>query len=148
MVAIIVLRLEGVDGARLAATEIVRRCERRVGELVKRGQGKGMIRKQGASRAGTTNMGTPMVSTSEIFDGGQTTRTEHYALAEPSPDDFNAAIEEAKSEGNLSRANVVRKVKGDSKTDPLGVPFRHDEISDYVQGESEGSALQRCPYCT
>lgn len=31
--------------------------------------------------------------------------------------DFEAALAEAKAEKNLSRANVVRKVKGDGRTD-------------------------------
>ncbi len=35
------------------------------------------------------------------------------------PDTFNEAITEARDEGNLSRANVVRKVKGER---PEGKP--------------------------
>ena len=35
-----------------------------------------------------------------------------YAAAEASPEQFEAAIEEAKAEGNLSRRNVTAKVTG------------------------------------
>ncbi len=33
---------------------------------------------------------------------------QHYALGDATREDFDAAIKEAKAEGNLSRANVVR----------------------------------------
>jgi hypothetical protein len=35
-------------------------------------------------------------------------------MAGATSEDFDAAIEEAKAEGNLSGANVVRKVKGNT----------------------------------
>jgi uncharacterized protein Yka (UPF0111/DUF47 family) len=34
-------------------------------------------------------------------------------MANASPEDFDQAIEEAKTEGNLSRANVIHKVQGE-----------------------------------
>jgi hypothetical protein len=40
--------------ARLAATEIVRRCERRVAVLVRQGQAEGRIRRQGQTRLDKT----------------------------------------------------------------------------------------------
>jgi hypothetical protein len=64
--------------ARLGATEGVRRCERRMGELMGRGrkgyQGHRLMAAVGAAR-------------------------------------FELAVEEARAEGNLSRANIVRKIK-------------------------------------
>ena len=82
--------------AQLAATEIVRRCERRIGELTQRGPG----RPKETDRVGS------------VFSGGHE-RTDHYAMAGASPDDFDAAIAEARAEKNLSRANVVRKLQAD-----------------------------------
>ena len=38
-------------------------------------------------------------------------------MADASSEDFDQAIEEAKAEGNLSRANLVRKVKGETLED-------------------------------
>lgn len=81
--------------AQLAATEIVRRCERRIGELktftaVNAGQGKA--------------------------------RMEEIAMSSATVGDFDAAVDEARDEGNLSRANVVRKIRGDATPadpDPL-----------------------------
>jgi len=110
--------------AQLAATEIVRRCERRVGELVRQGQDRGEIR--GKGQRITPPLGADPL-TNQIYS-----KPGPYDFAHPSEwngneagivqmtddvprEQFDAAIEEAKAEGNLSRANVVRKVKGEAK---------------------------------
>jgi len=81
--------------AQLSATELVRRCERRLGELVER------------SPRGTK------VRETAIGPSGKA-RDEHYAMAGADEEAFDAAIDEARDEGNLSRANVVRKLRGDT----------------------------------
>jgi hypothetical protein len=45
-------------------------------------------------------------------------RTEAAVMGSVSDEQFDAALAEAKAEGNLSRANVVRKVKGETKPEP------------------------------
>jgi hypothetical protein len=83
------------------ALEMIRRAEYALGKAIRRGQEEGTIRKQGEVR------------TAEL--SGQS--NEHngiYHLADNvEPEWFEVALSEAKAEGNLSRANVVRKVKGE-----------------------------------
>ena len=54
-------------------------------------------------------------------------------MADATPEDFDAAIDEAKAEGNLRRANMVRKVQGCAcgrgpryRQGPPAVPPRND----------------------
>ncbi len=115
--------------AELAATEIIRRAERGIGLAIRRGQDEGTIarrqdvgpmppyvRADGTPVAGS-DRGCPVTdvkktSPSMYLSGGKTT-AETYAMTDDVTDeDFEQAIEEAKAESNLSRANVVRKVKG------------------------------------
>jgi hypothetical protein len=113
--------------AELSAAEIVRRAERCIGLAIRKGQAEGRIetKSEAASRAAKIARGvidrshdaTPMkpsdfATHSERYgnDGGI------YAMADNvSEEAFEAAIGEAKAEGNLSRANVVRKVRGEPK---------------------------------
>jgi hypothetical protein len=103
--------------AELAAAEVVRRAERGgIGLAIRRGQEAGEIRTiddtraKGPATAGDPD-GTPgdgKRSPAEFFSGAKT-RSDTYAMADGVSDDqFDGAIEEAKAEGNLSRANVVR----------------------------------------
>lgn len=120
--------------AELSAAEIVRRAERRIGELIREGQAEGTIASPGQS-------GPPPAGTYTRFHYGQertyevkerddgvaehpvlvTTATGMvrsslsetiYPLIDNVPAEaFEEAIAEAKAEGNLSRANLVRKIK-------------------------------------
>jgi hypothetical protein len=106
--------------AQLSATEIVRRCERRIGELVREGQTRGEIRRQGDRPAARNQHMADAVlhrdgeqqSPVAIF-ANHAEGTDSYAMADAPGEQFETAIDEAKAEGNLSRANVVRKVKGE-----------------------------------
>ena len=82
-----------------------------------------------------------------------------YAMADTPLDDFDAAIDEARAEGNLSRANVVRKVKGctDDRRPrycqgPPVVPPRNDptpraglKVEPYVYGGVVGPVERKVP---
>jgi hypothetical protein len=81
--------------AQLAATEIVRRCDRRVAELVK------IQRPNGAHLSPSGDR-----SAREVLGGSGRSHAEHSAMAAASAETFDAAIDEARAEGNLSRANV------------------------------------------
>lgn len=110
--------------AELAAAEIVRRAERGIGLAIRRGQEAGEIRRQGEGggarapyeRQGTTVAAHPHPetkkrSTSEYLMSGSD-QDQTYAVTDGiSNDEFEEVIAEAKAEGNLSRANVVRKAK-------------------------------------
>lgn len=106
----------------LDATEMVRRAERGVGVAIRTGQQNGEIAKQGDKghmpppgggvRPGEGVRGEHLQKSSDYFLGSKD-RAETYALTDVSVEQFEQAIGEAKAEGNLSRANVVRKIKGE-----------------------------------
>ncbi len=118
--------------AELAAQEIVRRAQRCLGLAIRKGQEEGSIARPGAIGAlpGPRTGGIPgsprgdhldrptdFVPRSELKSG-------IYPLTDGvSDEEFEDAIQEAKQEENLSRKNVVRKVKsGREKTNPGPTP--------------------------
>ncbi|HEV8274919.1 MAG TPA: hypothetical protein VGQ26_04380 [Streptosporangiaceae bacterium] len=116
--------------AQLAAAEIVRRAERGIGVAIRRGQQGGQIAKRGerGSRgAPGVHGGNPgdrrgdhLGSSRPFFRHGDE-RADAYAMADGvSGTDFEDALGEARAEGNLSRANVVRKIR-QRRNDP-GAP--------------------------
>jgi hypothetical protein len=117
--------------AELSATELVRRAERCIGLGVRQGQEAGAIREQGNRGTRTDPIERVRNGRLEVVQGerpdqkdsmqsptiwlgnsGQQTH-EIYALTDDVTDEqFERVIEEAKDERDLSRANLVRKVKG------------------------------------
>lgn len=98
----------------LDAAEMVRRAERGIGVAIRRGQEAGEIRRQGQGRGHTQQLPRPTDFASH--DELMANQAGIYNLTDAVTDEqFDEAITEAKAEGNLSRANVVRKVK---KTEP------------------------------
>lgn len=105
----------------LDAAEMVRRAERGIGVAVRNGQESGEIR----SRRSNLIPGGPTrtrpdpsssVSPSSFFKT-ETEQEDAYAMTDGVTDErFDEAIAEAKAEGNLSRTNVVRKVRVPSET--------------------------------
>lgn len=102
----------------LDAAEMVRRSERGLGVAIRQGQEVGEIAKPGdiggvppnarGRVINTTSRPSDFVSTHELSANGAGI----YHLTDGVTDDqFDEAITEARAEGNLSRANVVRKVK-------------------------------------
>lgn len=101
--------------AQLSATEIVRRCERRIGELVREGQRDGRVLTRG-ERLSDVHGDEQVLRPSEAMGIGANSKaaiSQHYSMADVPNEQFETAITEAREEGNLSRANVVRKVKSD-----------------------------------
>lgn len=106
--------------AQFAATELVRRAERGTGLAIRRGQEEGTIRGPHDGklmcRPGSTE---PLRSVGEfgsahdLNGGGRADgQVGFYALTDGVTDeDFEAALKEARAEGNLSRANVARKAR-------------------------------------
>lgn len=91
------------------AQEMVRRAEYTLGKAIRKGQEAGEI----ASKGERLNRGRPDEKTSPaaFFTGGG---EEHMVsvMASTPDEQFEDVLEEARDEGNLSRANVVRKIKG------------------------------------
>lgn len=125
--------------AELAAAEIVRRAERGIGVAIRKGQEEGSIRRQGQGSTGTppranrergdTQLSSPTdyLPQHELSGGGHGAGV--YDVTDDVTDEqFEEAIEEAKSEKNLSRANVVRKVKESGALTKQSVELRLEQI--------------------
>lgn len=108
---------EGRTGA-----EEERRAERCIGLAIRRGQEEGRIAKRGdkgASAGSALKGGKPegrrgdhLVSSGRFF-GNRSEQLETYAMTDGVTDaDFDSAIEEAKAEGNPSRANTSCRGRG------------------------------------
>jgi hypothetical protein len=123
------------------ATEMVRRAERGIGVAVRNGQEAGDIAKRGYAgpqgdyvRGGSPVRGGRVhdedkTSAREFFPEGNQTMTDAYAMTDSVTDEqFEEVLAEAREEGNLSRANVVRKIK-DQKS-PQTRQQRADLIAD------------------
>lgn len=126
--------------AELAAAEVVRRAERGIGVAIRRGQEAGTIRKLGDAaplpkepyqrvRNGRVEVVQPPVfdeyprlESPRRYLPHPDDMTKTYAVTDGVSDDaYDTAIAEAKAEGNLSRANVIRKVKAEPPK-PTGRP--------------------------
>lgn len=109
--------------AQLSATEIVRRAERGIGVAIRRGQENQEITRRG-EHAGNQYTGkvhpadsskpSPLAygSKGEMY-GSADSKPGILSLAdEGSAEDFEEALDAARAEQNLTRANVVRKMRG------------------------------------
>ena len=118
------------------ATEMVRRAEYALGKAIRKGQEEGAfapsvtITGGGAGRRGRVETSSqPNVRRSlglhaqEQYDMG--------AMSTMAEAEFEDALTEARDEGNLSRANVVRKIKQQSS--PQTRDQRADQIADLAQ---------------
>lgn len=103
---------------------MVRRAERGIGVAIRNGQEAGEIRGAGQGRitsrtdqVGDTHLvAAPgdFVPYHELSGGGGSDQAGIYALTDDITDEqFEDALTEAKAEQNLSRANVVRKVRNE-----------------------------------
>jgi hypothetical protein len=111
-----VLQKELGRDAELAAAEIVRRAERRIGELIREGQDRGEIRRVGE---GSRDHDQPSAVNRRLSPSSFASSTELsgngvgiYAMTDDvSSDEFEEALEGAKVERNLSRRNLVGKIR-------------------------------------
>lgn len=114
--------------AELNAAEIVRRAERGLGLAVRKGQDEGTIRTPADrdhtwlnqhGRGPFRDVGK--TSPTEIFNNHAEV-TDAYAMTDDVSDEqFEEALATARDEKNLARANIVRKIKGESVDDKLNV---------------------------
>lgn len=108
------------EGIQLDAVEMVRRSERALGVAIRQGQAAGEIVKSGdiggGGRGGDKAALTRMSLRNDLdrpidFAPANELSTGIYPMTDNVTDQqFESALESAKEEGNLSRANVVRKV--------------------------------------
>ncbi len=107
------------------AQEMVRRAEYALGKAIRAGQERGEIRRPHETARRPVRLADDVLepniikaSPTEFGSSNRQEVTETYAMADASLDQFEEALTDARDEGNLSRANVVRKVQG-VKSDKL-----------------------------
>lgn len=139
----------------LDAQEMVRRAERGVGVAIREGQERGDVRTSGQyegasapytrTRLGVTQDIEPAVReqnsrlSPKALLPNSSERVEIYAVAEASDDDFDTAIGEAKAEGNLSRANVLRKVRANPDSPGYKTRQQRADLIRDLAGQGYGS---------
>lgn len=109
----------------LDAAEFLRRAERGLGVAIREGQARGDIRNQGETTRFESDVvdqdnkkssPTDFAKRTELSGNEANGRMGIYHLTDGVSDEqFTEAIDEAKAEGNLSRANVARKAKAKAK---------------------------------
>lgn len=100
----------------LDAQEMVRRAEYALARSIRKGQAEGTVRSQGVGSKDNLSPGRTELPSPYDFAGkhelhGTGGRPGIYNLGEAEPEDLDEAIDAAKAEGNLSRANVARKAQ-------------------------------------
>lgn len=90
-----------------------------LGKAIRQGQAEGTVGVRGFIGNGDTERTT--ISPRKFLAPGTTT-VETYAMADAGDDAFEEALAEAKAEGNVSRANVVRKLTKQKETKETTVP--------------------------
>lgn len=140
----------------LDAQEMVRRAEYALGKAIRKGQKEGTIEtlRDARSRAGRSSTGRhPDINTvskrplSEFASRddliGNGAGIAHLSDGVDAPE-FDAALAQAKAEGNVSRANVVRKLKGQNQDAPATREQRADVIEDLAaQGYTSRQMAER-----
>ena len=136
------------------ATEMVRRAEYALGKAIRKGQEEGSV----ASNSDGGPMGdyvrngsvvrvdrvrdAKKISPKDLFDHAQQGH-EVYAMSDDVAEgDFEEALSEAREEGNLSRANVVRKIR--QQASPQTRDQRAEKIRDLAyEGLSSADIAKR-----
>lgn len=100
------------------AREMVRRAEYALGKAIRRGQEAGRVAteiKSGSVVPSTTLPSpTDFAADVELYDRPSQGKVGILSIADSAtPEEFDKALSEARAEGNLSRANVGRKVRGE-----------------------------------
>lgn len=114
------------------ATEMVRRAEYALGKAIRKGQEDGTVMRKGGPSRRDLGAYSNLVATSdlgsktEIYGNATTGQAGVVTLAAADDSEFEEALTEARAEGNLSRANVARKIRQEGG--PQTREQRADEI--------------------
>ncbi|MBK7015149.1 MAG: hypothetical protein IPH39_06110 [Sulfuritalea sp.] len=121
--------------------EMLRRAERAVGQAVRNGQEAGEIRTRSDGPAVRDQVcDANKIGVGEFF-GHKNEMTEIYSMTDGVTEGhFASALTKARAEGNLSRANVVRKVKQQS---PQTRDARADLIADLAAKGNASTQMVR-----
>lgn len=112
--------------AELAAAEIVRRCERKLGELYVLAQSEGRAARRGENVTGVRGkrdeVGDYILPKQAFFgksDGGRSGLAQGAVrMASVNDDDFEDALTKAREAGTMARAAVLRAIDGDTPAAP------------------------------
>jgi hypothetical protein len=138
--------------AELAAAEIVRRAERGIGVAIRKGQEAERIRRRG-QKSETYNRWNgnrvhgrdhELQAPTDFLPPDELARGVYPVVDGVSDDEFEEAIEEAKEEGNLSRANVVRKVRTSKRSE--GAKTKAEETSSSWQRVKKAREMAEAGY--
>lgn len=142
------------------AVEMVRRAEWSVTQSIKRARERGELATQGQNggargtytrvrngveevvQAPSGDSGKKLPSVEDIVPNYYTNGGEMVALEGADRTTFEAALDNAKAEGNVSRANVVRKIRGQNETPSLTRQQRADLIANLA---AEGYSSRQMP---
>ena len=140
------------------ATEMVRRAEYALGKAIRKGQAEGAVRKTGdrtyrydqtglprggVDRSNRVEISSVPSASPDDFVSGDQERADIYAMSgDVAEGDFEEALGEAREEGNLSRANVVRKIR--QQASPQTRDQRAEKIRDLAyEGLSSADIAKR-----
>lgn len=130
------------------AKEMVRRAEYALGRSIRKGQAEGTINRHGNGGTGANQyrgaeVAAPSTSAksspydfakhTDLYGDGREGGNGVLAMAEATPEQFDAALDAAKDEGNQSRANVVRKIRNIKDGGPETRDQRARKISELAQ---------------
>ena len=137
----------------LDAIEMVRRAEYALGKAIRKGQEEGTIRTTGEhaktydrwngahhqSTSSTKASPKDFAAAGELA-GGRGGDGIYAMVDEAEPEHFEQALTEAKAEGNLSRANVIRKVRNEA-----GLTTRNDRAALITDLARQGYSSRQMP---
>lgn len=132
------------------AVELIRRAEYALGKAIRKGQEEGTVRTRGETGVHWDRWNGLQRETTSSTKPAATDFAPHHELAGPNgiramsdgvePSQFEQAVTEAKAEGNLSRANVVRKVKNQQ------APTTRDGRADVIESlAKQGYSSRQMP---
>lgn len=124
------------------AVEMVRRAEYALGKAIRKGQAEGTVARRGqgganppGSKRDRVDSGISLPTEFASSDELSGNQTGIYAISDGvEPDQFDEALGKAKEEHNVSRANLVRKLKGqDSAPAKLPEAKRVEQITELTE---------------
>lgn len=123
----------------LDAQEMVRRAEYALGKAIRKGQEEGVIAVRGSFGVGRSATEADLIRPTDLASDsqlhGNPTKGAPGILEiadSADPETFDTALAEAKEEGNVSRANVIRKIRQQDCDRPAPIGARLDEIRDLI----------------
>lgn len=131
------------------AQEMVRRAEYALGKAIRKGQAEGTVAKRGDIGSGFDGSSRSSRGDYLVKPGALVPHTNErhalYTMADREPGEFDAALTEAKGEGDMSRANVVRKLRQRDENPPTGGTTREQRAGLIADLAAQGYTSRQMP---